>query len=95
MPTSVPPLARRGRSGSVDCMYRTVCTYVERPYTIGNMDRFSFQEAVLAEYINVLKSYSHDELLNELLDVKFYQLEQLSDEALIVELNVQRRKQEA
>lgn len=59
------------------------------------MDRFSFQEAVLAEYINVLRSYSHEELLNELLDVKYDQLEKLSDEALIVELNVQRRKQKA
>jgi hypothetical protein len=57
------------------------------------MDRFSFQEAVLAEYIAVLRSYSREELLNELLDVKYEQLEKLSDEALIVELNVQRRKQ--
>jgi hypothetical protein len=57
------------------------------------MDRISFQEAVIAEYINALKSYSRDELVNELIDVKFGQLEGLSDEALIVELNVQRRKQ--
>lgn len=57
------------------------------------MDRFSFQEAVLAEYIGILQSYSRDELVNELLDMKYDQLEKLSDEALIVELNVQRRKQ--
>lgn len=57
------------------------------------MDRFSFQEAVLAEYITVLRSYSREELLNELLDVKYDQLEKLSDDALIVELNFQRRKQ--
>ena len=59
------------------------------------MDRFSFQEAVIAEYIEIMKSCSRDELVNELIDVKFDQLEKLSDEALIVELNVQRRKQRA
>lgn len=59
------------------------------------MDRFSFQEAVLAEYIQVLSKYSKDELFNELLDMKYDQLEQLSDEALIVELDVQRRKQKS
>jgi hypothetical protein len=59
------------------------------------MDRFSFQEAVLAEYISVLRSCSREELVNELVDLKFSQLEKLSDEALIVELNVQRRKQES
>lgn len=58
------------------------------------MDRLSFQEAILAEYIGTLKSYSRDELVSELIDVKYGQLEKLSDEALIVELNVQRRKQE-
>ena len=57
------------------------------------MDRFSFQEAVLAEYISALRTYSRDELVNELLDLKHDQLEKLSDEALIVELNVQRQKQ--
>lgn len=59
------------------------------------MDRFSFQEAVLAEYIDGLQSRSRNELVNELVDFKFSQLEKLSDEALIVELNVQRRKQES
>ena len=59
------------------------------------MDRFSFQEAVLAEYIAGLQSRSRNELVNELVDLKFGQLEKLSDEALIVELNVQRRKQES
>lgn len=59
------------------------------------MDRFSFQEAVLAEYIQVLSKYSKDELFNELLDMKYDQLERLSDEALIVELDVQRRKQKS
>lgn len=59
------------------------------------MDRFSFQEAVLAEYIASLQSRSRNELVNELVDLKFSQLEKLSDEALIVELNVQRRKQES
>jgi len=57
------------------------------------MDRFSFQEAVLADYIQVLQSYSREELLSELLDVKYGQLEKLSDEALLVELNEQRKKQ--
>ncbi len=56
------------------------------------MDRFSFQEAVLADYIQVLQSYSKEELLSELLDVKYDQLEKLSDEALLVELNEQRKK---
>ena len=56
------------------------------------MDRISFQEAVIAEYIGALKSYSREELVSELIEVKFCQLEKLSDEALIVELNVQRRK---
>ena len=59
------------------------------------MDRFSFQEAVLAEYIGGLQSRSRSELVNELVDLKFSQLEKLSDEALIGELNVQRRKQES
>ncbi len=59
------------------------------------MDRFSFQEAVLAEYISILRSCSREELVNELVDLKFGQLEKLSDEALIVELNVQRRKQKS
>jgi len=57
------------------------------------MDRLSFQEAVLADYIQVLQSYSREELLSELLDVKYGQLEKLSDEALLVELNEQRKKQ--
>ncbi len=56
------------------------------------MDRFSFQEAVLAEYIGGLQLRSRSELVNELVDLKFSQLEALSDEALIEELNVQRRK---
>lgn len=66
-----------------------------QPNTILNMDRFSFQEAVLAEYISDLQSRSRSELVNELVDLKFSQLEALSDEALIGELNVQRRKQES
>ena len=57
------------------------------------MDRFSFQETVLAEYISTLRTYSREELVNELLDVKCDQLEKLSDEALLVELNEQRKKQ--
>lgn len=57
------------------------------------MDRFSFQEAVLADYIQVVSTFSRDELLSELLDVKSGQLEQLSDDALLKELHVQRRKQ--
>ncbi len=57
------------------------------------MDRFSFQEAVLADYIQVVSTYSREELLSELLDVKSNQLEQLPDDELIVQLNVQRRKQ--
>lgn len=60
-------------------------------YGLG-MDRISFQEAVIAEYIGALKIYSREELVNELIEVKFGQLEKLSDEALIYELNVQRRK---
>lgn len=56
------------------------------------MDRISFQEAVIAEYIGKLKLYSREELVSELIEVKFCQLERLSDEALIVEMNVQRRK---
>jgi len=56
------------------------------------MDRISYQEAVIAEYIGALKTYSREELVNELIEVKFGQLEKLSDEALIYELNVQRRK---
>jgi hypothetical protein len=56
------------------------------------MDRLSFQEAVLAEYVIKLRSYSRAELVSELLDQKYGQLEKLSDEALIYEMNVQRRK---
>ena len=59
------------------------------------MDRFSFQEAVLADYIQVVSTYSRDELLSELLDVKSGQLELLTDDQLLTELNVQRRKQES
>ncbi len=59
------------------------------------MDRFSFQEAVLADYIQVVSLYTREELLNELLDVKYSQLEQLPDDELIVQFNVQRRKQES
>ena len=57
------------------------------------MDRTSFEEAIIAEYIGALKSYSREELVSELIEVKFGQLEKLSDEALIIEMNVQRRKQ--
>ena len=57
------------------------------------MDRFSFQEAVLADYIQVVSTYTREELLSELLDVKSGQLEQLPDDELIVQCNVQRRKQ--
>lgn len=82
------------RSHCPECI-ELICTYVTRLILLFYMDRFSFQEAVLAEYIGTLKSYSRDELVSELIDVKFGQLEKLSDEALIVELNVQRRKQES
>lgn len=64
----------------------------DQPNTIVSMDRFSFQEAVLAEYIQVVSSYTREELLSELLDVKYNQLEQLPDDELIDQFNVQRRK---
>ena len=70
-----------------------ICTYVTSLIPYVYMDRLSFQEAVLADYIQVLQSYSREELLSELLDVKYGQLEKLSDEALLVELNEQRKKQ--
>lgn len=70
-----------------------MCTYVTSLIPYLYMDRFSFQEAVLADYIQVVSTYSREKLLNELLDVKYDQLEKLSDEALLVELNEQRKKQ--
>lgn len=74
-------------------MYRRNMYIRDQPNTILSMDRFSFQEAVIAEYIAALKLRSREELVNELIDVKFDQIEKLSDEELIVELNDQRRKQ--
>lgn len=74
-------------------MYRRNMYIRDQPNTIVSMDRFSFQEAVIAEYIAALKLRSREELVNELIDVKFDQIEKLSDEELIVELNDQRRKQ--
>lgn len=76
-------------------MYRSDVYIRDQPNTIVNMDRLSFQEAVLADYIQVVSSYTREELLNELLDVKYSQLEQLPDDELIVQFNVQRRKQES
>lgn len=57
------------------------------------MDRLSFQEAILADYIQSISSLTRDQLLNELLDVKLKQLETLPDQKLTVELNEQRIKQ--
>jgi hypothetical protein len=74
-------------------MFRTHVYIRDQPNTIVDMDRFSFQEAVLAEYIQVVNSYTREELLSELLDVKYNQLEQLPDDELIDQFNVQRRKQ--
>ena len=72
-----------------------MCTYVTSLILYLYMDRFSFQEAVLADYIQVVSTYSRKELLSELLDVKSNQLEQLPDDELIVQCNVQRRKQKS
>lgn len=80
---------------SVGGMFRTHVYIRDQPNTIVGMDRFSFQEAVLADYIQVVSLYTREELLNELLDVKYAQLEQLPDDELIVQFNVQRRKQES
>ena len=70
-----------------------MCTYVTSLIPLMCMDRFDFQEAVLAEYIQLVSLYSREELLSELLDVKLVQLTHFSDDELVNELHVQRRKQ--
>lgn len=76
------------------CIER-MCTYVTSHIQYLYMDRLNFQEAVLADYIQVVSSYTREQLLSELLDVKCDQLQQLPDDELIIQCNVQRRKQKS
>jgi len=56
------------------------------------MDKSTFQEAILADYIRKIKSLSGEKLINELIQHKWTELESLSVEELSVEANEQRRK---
>ncbi len=47
------------------------------------MDRTTFIEMILADYIERVKHLSREELLNELLDLKYRVLESSSDDEVI------------
>lgn len=54
---------------------------------MGNMDRTSLNEMILADYIQKVENWSREKLLNALIDLKLSELERLTDAELIQRIN--------
>ena len=57
------------------------------------MDKVSFREAILADFIRKVESWPRKRLLQELINLKYSELESATDGEVIAKLYEDRRKQ--
>ena len=58
------------------------------------MDKTSFREAILADYIMEAESWPRKKLIQELIRIKFHELESATDNEVLVKLYEQRTRQD-